>query len=192
MERSPVTAVATDTLGASTTSASVAVTVTSPNANRINVAAAANGGSATASSTYSGNYPASAAINGDRTGAGWTTGNAGWADGTPGSFPDSLSVQFNGAKTVDEVDVFSLQDNYQSPVIPSPSLTFSTYGVRDFHVDYWDGAAWRAIPGATVTGNNLVWRQLSFAPVTTTAIRLVITGSPDGWSRVIELEAYGQ
>jgi hypothetical protein len=100
-------------------------------------------------------------------------------------------VQFNGLKTIDEVDLYSVQDNYQAPTTPTSAMTFTKYGVRDFRVEYWTGAAWQTIPGTTVTGNSLVWRQLTFTPVSTSAIRLVVNASVDGWSRVVELEAYG-
>ena len=56
------------------------ITVNQP-AGRTNVALAVNGGVATASSTLNPNYPASAAINGDRRGIGWGAGG-GWNDGT--------------------------------------------------------------------------------------------------------------
>src|SRR5205823_9993993 len=59
--------------------------------NRVNVAAAAAGATASASSTPgSGNFPASAAINGDRTGVAWGTPTGGWNDGTRGVYDDWL------------------------------------------------------------------------------------------------------
>ena len=73
-------AIATDNVGATTTSAVVNVTV-NPLPGRINVARATNGGIATASSTLGPNYPASGAINGDRKGLNWGSGG-GWNDGT--------------------------------------------------------------------------------------------------------------
>ncbi len=162
----------------------------------VNVAAAANGASVSAS-TYCANcnndgisYPPGAAINGDRKGIGWTTGSGGWNDSTSNSFPDWLQVDFAGPKTIGEVDVFSLQDNYASPIEPFQGLTFTQYGITSFQVQYWDGNAWATVPGGNVTGNNQVWRQISFAQVTTPRIRVLVNGSPDSWSRIIEVEAY--
>jgi subtilisin family serine protease len=184
-----LTAVATDNAGAtSLVSNAVVVTVTPPV--RMNVALAANGGVASASSTLQGNYPASAAINGDRRGQGFSSGG-GWNDGTLNVYPDWLAVQFNELKTVDEVSVFSMQDNFTAPVDPTPTMTFTTWGLRSFEIQYWDGSGWVTIPGASVTLNNLVWRRFTFVPVTTTAIRVLINAALNGSSRVMEVEAWG-
>lgn len=166
---------------------------------RRNVALASLGGVATASSTTppsdgSGNYEPVAAINGDRLALGTTdaySDNTFWRDGTPDAYPDWLQVSFQGAKTIDEIDVFTLQDNYTSPVEPTESLTFAQYGVTDYDVQYWTGAQWMTVPGGVVTGNNRVWRRFSFAPVTTSAVRVVVRGALYGRSRVVELEAWG-
>ena len=53
---------------------------------RINVALAANGAVATASSQLNANYPPSGAINGDRRGLNWGAGG-GWNDGTANTMP---------------------------------------------------------------------------------------------------------
>ncbi len=184
-----LTAVATDNQGAATTSAAVLVTVNQP-PGRMNMALAANGGAATASSTYNANYPAAGTINGDRRGLGWGAGG-GWNDGTSNTYPDWLQVTFSGSKAIDEVNVFSMQDNYSAPIEPTPTLTFGYWGLRAFEVQYWNGTAWAAVPGGAVTNNNLVWRRFMFAPVTTTKIRVHITGALNGFSRMMEVEAWG-
>jgi hypothetical protein len=44
----------------------------------------------------------------------------------------------------------------------------------------------------SVTGNNKVWRQFTFMPITTTKIRVVANGGADNtFSRVVEIEAWG-
>jgi subtilisin family serine protease len=184
-----VTAVATDNQGAATTSAAVHIMVDQP-AGRMNVALAMNGGVATASSTLNANYPASGAINGDRRGLGWGAGG-GWNDGTPNSSPDWIEVAFTGPMTIDEINVFSMQDNYTAPIEPTQTMTFAYWGLRAFEVQYWTGSAWAAVPGGTITNNNRVWRQVLFAPVTTTRVRVFITGALNGYSRAIEVEAWG-
>jgi len=182
-----LTAVVTDNLDATTTSASASITVQA--ATRTNVALAANGATAIGSSTYSPGYAASGAINGDRKGQPWGNGG-GWNDATQDAWPDWLEVDFAGAKTIDEVDVFGVQDNYGSPVEPTAAMTFTQYGLTDFTVQYWTGTQWAAVPGGVVSGNTLVWRQLTFAQVTTTKIRVLVTGALAVWSRITEVEAY--
>jgi Putative Ig domain/IPT/TIG domain/F5/8 type C domain/NedA-like, galactose-binding domain len=156
---------------------------------RVNVAAAANGGAATASSTYSAAYPASGAINGDHKGLNWGAGGA-WADGTPGQFPDWLEVDFAGAQTINEIDVFSLQDNAAAPVEPTLGMPFTLYGLTDFQVQSWDGTQWVTVPGGSVTGNTQVWRQVLFTPLSTSRIRVLVTGALGNFSRIAEVEAY--
>jgi hypothetical protein len=59
-------------------------------------------------------FPAGSINNGDRKGVNWGSGG-GWRDAEPGNtFPDWLQVDFNGSKTIDEVDVFMVQDSYAS------------------------------------------------------------------------------
>src|SRR6185436_2169671 len=95
-----------------------------------------------------------------------------------------------GPQTIDEIDVFTLQDNLNSPVEPTLDLPFTQYGLTAFQAQYWNGQAWVNIPGAGITGNNLVWRQFGFANVTTSKIRINVTGAMAGYSRITEVEAY--
>jgi RHS repeat-associated protein len=156
----------------------------------INVASSANGGVASASSILNSNFPASSVNNGDRKGTNWGSGG-GWADSSSGSFPDWVQIDFNGSKTINEVDVFTLQDNYASPSEPTEAMTFSTYGLSAYDVQYWDGSAWVTVPGGGITGNNKVWKKISFSAVTTSKIRVATTAAIDnGYSRVTEVEAW--
>jgi subtilisin family serine protease len=183
-----VTAVASDNSGATTTSTPVTITVVPP-AGRMNVALAVNGGAATASSTFSGGFPAGSVINGDRKGLNWGSGG-GWQDGTDGVWPDSVEVQFSEARTIEEIDVFTVQDSYAAPTEPTPGMTFTKYGLQDFDVEYWTGSAWEAVPGGNVLNNTRVWRQFNFAPVTTTRVRVVVSRALASRSRIVEIEAY--
>ena len=184
-----LTAVATDNVGARGTSSPVHVTVL-PQLGRVNVALAANGATVVASSTNSGNFPASGAINGDRLGLVWLSGTGGWADNTWNSWPDWLEVRFNGLHTIGELDVVTLQDNYTAPIEPTPTTTFSQQGIQDFTIQYWTGTTWQTVPGTAVTGNTMVWRQFYFAPISTSRIRVHITKALQGLSRIIEVEAW--
>jgi RHS repeat-associated protein len=153
-----------------------------------NVARAANGATASASSAYPG-YGASGANNGGRKG---DSASDYWNDDAPANtFPDWLQIDFNGSKTIDEIDVFTVQDNWQNPVEPTETMTFSLYGLTAFDLQYWTGSAWATVPGGSVSGNNKVWKKITFSPITTTKIRLLTNASPDGYSRVTELEAWG-
>jgi RHS repeat-associated protein len=156
---------------------------------RTNVALAANGGVASASSAHTCcGFSVSGAINGNIQGP-WGNGE-GWNDATPNEVPDWFQVDFAGSKTIVEIDVFSLHDNYTEQNTPTEAQTFSLYGLINFDVQYWNGSAWTTISGGSVTGNNKVWRKFTFAPITTSKIRLWITGVPDSWSRLVELQAW--
>ena len=183
-----LTAVATDDDGASSTSDAVNVTVTGGGTAMVNVAAAANGGVASASSSLSSGYSASAVIDGERS-APWSSGG-GWADADRYSFPDWIQVDFDGVHAISEIDVITLQDNYNSPQAPTEALTFSQWGITDFEVQYWTGSGWATVPGGAVAGNNRVWRRFTFPAVNTERIRVTISGGAGGYSIVTELEAW--
>jgi RHS repeat-associated protein len=68
--------------------------------------------------------------------------------------------------------------------------TFSTYGLTGFEAQYWNGSAWATVPGGSVSGNNKVWKKITFAPLTSTKIRVLINASSDGFSRMVEVEAW--
>jgi len=154
-----------------------------------NVALVTNGGVASASSTYDNNFPVAAVNEGDRLGLNFGSGG-GWADGTPNVWPDWVEIDFNASYSINEIDFFTLQDNYQNPSPPTLDMTFTLYGITDFEVQYWTGSTWTDIPGGDVTGNNHVWRQFTFANITTAKIRVLINNALASSSRVTEIEAY--
>ena len=165
------------------------------------------GAVATASSQVNGNYPVSAVNDGDRTGRNWGLGGfaSGWNDGTEGVFgSDWVQVDFAGARTIDEIGVFTLRDNFAGGGAVSEGETFSTAdnignGTTYFEAQYWDGSRWQRIPGGLVgetVDNNRVWTKLSFLAITTQKIRVLVrdsvvfTGSPNNYSRIVEIEAW--
>ncbi len=152
-----------------------------------NVALASNGGIASGSSFYAGFEP-SGAINNERTGYSWGAG-AGWNDSTPYVFPDWLQVNFTGLKTINRVVVYTLQDTFNNPVEPTDTMTFSLYGVVDFTVQGWDGSNWVTL--GSVVGNNLVKRTVDLGAFTTNQIRINVTNALGGFSRIVEVEAWG-
>jgi Putative Ig domain len=159
-------------------------------ASRTNVALATNGGVASASSTISANFPVTAVNNGDRKGAGWGATTGGWNDGTINLYPDWLQITFNGQKSISEIDLFTLQNSYTTPLEPTTGMTFTAYGITAFDAQYWNGTSWVTLPGGSITGNTLVWRTITFPAVTTDRIRIVVNGALGGYSRITELEAY--
>jgi RHS repeat-associated protein len=165
--------------------------IPTPTQSGINVALASNGGFASASSTYNAGYPAAGANNGDRKGLSWGSGG-GWNDATTNNWnpPDWLQVDFQGNKTINQIDVFTLQDNNANPSEPTPAMIFTQYGIVDFSVQYWNGSSWVTPPGGSITGNNKVWRTVTFTPVTASKIRVLVSNSLLSWSRVTEIEAW--
>jgi RHS repeat-associated protein len=160
--------------------------VTAEPASSSNVALASSGATATGSTTLS-PYVAGNVIDGSRRALNGTI----WLDNTFNSFPDWVEISFNGSKTISEIDVITQQDDPQDPVEPTLAQTFSLYGITAFDVQYWNGSGWTTVPGGSVTGNNKVWRQFNFSPVTTTKIRVVVNGGADNaFSRVVEVEAW--
>jgi YD repeat-containing protein len=160
---------------------------------RANVALAANGATATAQNytqdgVYAGlHFQPTYANDGVR----YTTANGDhyWRD--EHGLSSWLQIDFNGAKNVDEVDVFTMRDDYATQADPGATQTFANYGVTAFNVQYWTGSAWATVAGGSVTGNNLVWKKISFTTVTTSKIRVVANAAVDGIARVAELEAWG-
>ena len=150
----------------------------------LNVASTANGGRVSVSSTYGTTYAATYAIDGNRRAA--VSKNT-WADATSSAYPDWLRVDFSSSKTINEIHVFTGQAT--DTVEPTTTMT-SSYTIADFQVQYWTGTQWVVVPGGVVTGNRNIWRKFVFAPVTTTAIRVLVTRSQVMFSRIAEIEAY--
>jgi hypothetical protein len=170
-----------------TPSAGATYTATYAEATSTNVALASLGGVATASSSFSASFAPAGANDGEAAGADWGDGG-GWNDATPGAWPDWLQVAFATAQTINRVVVTTVQDNYASPSPPTDAMTFTQYGITAFRVEGWTGTAWTTL--ATVAGNNLVKRTVTFAPFTTDRIRVLVTGALASYSRITEVEAW--
>jgi bacillolysin len=157
-----------------------------------NIALAAAGSIADATSSHSsGLYPASGAINGNHIGNDWDSGG-GWNDGTRAEWPDTLEVNFGTSRSIDEIRVYTLQNDWQNGVEPTETTSASAEGIIDFTVEYWNGSAWVQLPGgSSVTGNDKAMRVFQFTQVTTTKIRVIVTAARNNWSRIVEVEAKG-
>ena len=75
--------------------------------------------------------------------------------------PQWLQIDFGQTRSIVEIDVFMVQDNYQNPSAPTLLMTNSLYTLNGFDVQYWNGANWVTVPGGSVTGNNKVWRKIT-------------------------------
>ena len=156
---------------------------------RINYALAANKARASASSAFDG-YDPSGAIDGDRKGLNFGK-NGYWSSKTE-TLPQWLEVDFDGYKTITEIDLFTAQDDFTSPAEPNPAMEFTKYGLTGFDVYGWIESGWAPLPWS-VRGNKLVWNQfdLSTSPITVSKIKVFCLGSPvDPYSRITELEAW--
>jgi hypothetical protein len=156
----------------------------------VNVALSSLGATATASSIYAGrSYPPEGAINGNHIGNDWESGG-GWNDDTRDVWPDSLEVNLNGNKTLSQIRVYTLQDNFQNPVEPTPAMTCEVYGLIDFDVQYWNGTSWVTVPGGAIRNNNKVITTITGLNITTSKLRVYVTSARSHFSRVVEVEAY--
>jgi hypothetical protein len=170
--------------------ASVGVNV-KPAPNSVNYALNALGSLASASSVYANrSYPASGAFDGNVAGAFWEQGG-GWNDDTRDLWPDWLQVDFAGSRTINEVRVYTLQNDFNSPVPPNAATDASAYGLIDYDVQFWDGSEWQTVPGGQVRGNTRAMKVVSGLNITTTKMRVFVTGARAHYSRVVEFEAYG-
>ncbi|MBX9766521.1 MAG: hypothetical protein K2X47_04540 [Bdellovibrionales bacterium] len=156
---------------------------------RVNFAAASQGARVGVSSQFDARFPAAAIINGERAGRNWERGG-GWNDGTPNAFVDGIEILFARPKSINEINIYTLQDNYLFPVEPTPSLQFSLYGLTDGIV--YGVSNGRLIELGRFSKNRNVQIRIQFAYVELSSIRVVITGALNAFSRVTEIEALGK
>ncbi len=153
-----------------------------------NFALRSNGAVAKASSEIPG-LVADLVIDGHKT---WAVAT-GWKDGTANSFPDLVEVQFNGLKDISEIAVIGVRDDYQNSEEPSDSLVSTLYGLQSFRVKYWNGSSWALVPNGEITSNDKVVNRFRLAtPVRTTKIQVEVLSGAGGYSRIVELEAWGK
>ena len=152
-----------------------------------NVALTINGSTSSASSTFSG-FPTSRAIDGIRKGDDPAHGY--WNDNTNATFDDWLEVDFAASSIIGEIDIFTVADDTAAPAEPKGGDIFTLYGITNFEVQYWNGAAWVTLK--TITSNNRVWTQLNIpGGVQTTKIRVLVhAAAGNTYSRIAEVEAW--
>ncbi|HEV8414572.1 MAG TPA: RHS repeat-associated core domain-containing protein [Bryobacteraceae bacterium] len=153
-----------------------------------NYALSLNGAVASASSQYSSSYPVSSINDGDELGSNW--GNSGGWNDAAGP-PSWVEIDFAGQKTINEIDVYTLADCFPNCASITPSQTATSYGISDFQVQYDSAGSWQTVSGGSISSNTLAWNKLTFSSVTTGKIRVNITAAHGGFSRLVELEAWG-
>lgn len=148
---------------------------------------------ASASSSFSSGFPASSAIDGERMGGLWGEGG-GWKDGSQYDFPDWLRVDFGRVLSIGRVVVYSAQsDNPADPVSePDSSAICAQAGLFSFEVQTLDADGVNWTTRATVVRNNLCKRVVTFVPVPTTAVRVLVGFGREDHSRITELEIFSR
>lgn len=146
--------------------------------NEANVALSSAGSTATASSTAAGFDPNNV-LNGQTSSEAWGTPGVGWQDATAGTFPDTLTINFGTARTIDKLVLYTL-DSATQPA--------STAGVRDYTVNYWDGANWKLL--TSVSGNTQGTITSSFGPINTSQLQINITAANASTSNVVQVQAF--
>ena len=137
-----------------------------------------------------GGYPASSVTDGEHKGLNWGN-NGGWNDNTRDAYPDTLEVAFSAIKTINEIRVYTVQNDFRNPVEPTTATMADLYGIQDFDLQYWNDTEWVTVPGGSVTGNDKAMRVFTFPTVATTKIRVVVNKARSNWSRIVEVEAFG-
>ena len=97
-----------------------------------------------------------------------------------GKLPHAVDFTWKEPVSVGAARIIS---GYYDGVVTSP--------ITDFVLQWHDGTEWKDIPGVAVRGNLDSSWSLTFPPVKTTKIRLLVTRSKDDVSRIWELELYG-
>ena len=100
-------------------------------------------------------------------------------------------MDFNDSKTINEIRVYTLQNNWRTAGEPTATSLATGEGILDFIVQTWDGTQWVTVLGGNVTGNDKAMRVFTFSPITTSKMRVVVNNARNNWSRIVEVEAYG-
>ncbi|MBN2451485.1 MAG: FAD-dependent oxidoreductase [Lentisphaeria bacterium] len=107
------------------------------------------------------------------------TDNAGRWLGT-GALPHSVELSWDGPVTLGAARIVS---GYFAGTVTAP--------IADFALQWHDGAQWRDVPGAVVTGNRDPYWNATFPAVTTARLRLRISATHIQVTRLWEIELYG-
>mgnify|MGYP000562442893 CR=1 FL=1 len=141
-------------------------------ATRENVAAATAGGSIVATTRWDPVvFPDAALIDGDRRQTPvdqttWTNGDA--------TNPQYLEVKFASVRAVEWLYLFGQYKDNPNYAEPSTISTESVSPLTGFSIQYWTGTTWAAVSELSRVDGTNVWRRVSFTPVTTDRVRVVL------------------
>lgn len=143
-----------------------------------NVALAANGATARASSEHpSGLYLADSVVAGHTTGERWAKGG-GWNDGTESEFPDWLEVSLAEPVEVRAVRILTLEPAER-------------HGIRDFDVQLRHGGEW--VTCAEVRDNEDASVLVSAPGMRSDRVRIVVHAANDeAYSRIVAVGVYAR
>lgn len=153
----------------------------------------AYGSTAAATSELSADYPASGAVDGDRTeinigpasGADNDVGQSSWQSAVaPDTTPQSLTITFTQARTFNRIKLYNRDG----------------HGSKTYFLQWWDGAAWNTFaatsdivaPGQVSIIPTYKLDVVDFPDVTTTMLRLTVNHTQVAAenAQVVELEVY--
>ncbi len=123
------------------------------------------------SSSYNSRYVGSNAVDGDK-----TSNSSRWLSGRNQSFPQWIEVDLQGEKTLSEVSFWTGYNGYSAPI-------------TDFEFQVWNGSSWSTV--FSENGNNNAAYSRTFSEVSTSKVRLMISGAESGLVKLFELEVMG-
>ena len=92
----------------------------------------------------------------------------------------------------DKPGLIPIQIDHKPFRVPGPTITGAALRALPTPPIGADFDLWQDVPGGNVTANSLVWRQfLLGSPITTSKIRVYVNNAFAGYSRIIEVEAWG-
>ena len=96
------------------------------------------------------------------------------------TLPGWVELAWDEPQTINAARIVTGQADQIEPKTP----------IMDFVLQYHDGSDWKDVPGTETAGNAEFDWNASFAPLTTTRLRLLVTAAPGDLIRIWEFEVY--
>ncbi len=144
----------------------------------------------TASSTAEGgrSYAPASVVNGDTTGNRWEH-DGGWSSATTDGSDTWLELDFGQPQSISQVEIYMLQNQYATCAAPDLTTTATSYGLRNFQVQYWTGESWELLPGGSISENIYAVVQVGFPALETQKVRIFIPKATD-YARLVEVQVW--